>query len=71
MLGYIYSLLKEIDTNYNGEELDTLYFGGGTPSLIETQHLKKIINKFNMKAKERLGELCYKLQKKNQHTLQF
>ena len=48
MLGYIFSLLKEIDTNYNGEELDTLYFGGGTPSLIETQYLKKIINKFNL-----------------------
>ena len=48
MLGYIFSLLKEIDTNYNGEELDTLYFGGGTPSLIEVQYLKKIINKFNL-----------------------
>lgn len=48
MLGYIFSLLKEIDTNYNGEELNTLYFGGGTPSLIETQYLKKIINKFNL-----------------------
>ncbi len=48
MLGYIFSLLKEIDTNYNGEELNTLYFGGGTPSLIEIQYLKKIINKFNL-----------------------
>ena len=48
MLGYIFSLLKEIDTNYCGEELDTLYFGGGTPSLIEIQYLKKIINKFNL-----------------------
>lgn len=46
-LGYIFSLLKEIDTNYNGESLKTLYFGGGTPSLIEIEHLKKIINKFN------------------------
>lgn len=46
-LGYFFSLLKEIDTNYNGEELKTLYFGGGTPSLMETDHLKKIINKFN------------------------
>ena len=46
ILGYIFSLLKEIDTNYNGEILKTLYFGGGTPSLIEAQYLKKIINKF-------------------------
>ena len=48
-LGYIYSLLKEIDTNYNKEELETLYFGGGTPSLIETDLLKKVINKFKLK----------------------
>lgn len=46
--GYIFSLLKEIDTNYNGEDLNTLYFGGGTPSLIEIQFLKKIIKKFNL-----------------------
>ena len=44
MLGYIFSLLKEIDTNYSGEELKTLYFGGGTPSLVEPQYLKKIIH---------------------------
>lgn len=47
-LGYLFSLLKEIDVNYSGEELNTLYFGGGTPSLIEIEHLKKIINKFNL-----------------------
>ncbi len=48
ILGYAFSLLKEIDTNYNGEELKTLYFGGGTPSLVEPTYVKKIINKFNL-----------------------
>ncbi len=48
ILGYIFSLLKEIDTNYNGEELKTLYFGGGTPSLLEPTLIKKIIDKFNL-----------------------
>ena len=48
ILGYIFSLLKEIDVNYSGEEIKTLYFGGGTPSLIDVQYLKKIINKFNL-----------------------
>lgn len=48
ILGYVYALFKEIDTNYQGEELNTLYFGGGTPSLLEIQHIKKIINKFNL-----------------------
>ena len=36
ILGYVYSLLKDIDTNYQGEKLRTLYFGGGTPSLLKT-----------------------------------
>ena len=27
-MGYLYSLLKEIDYYYQGELLDTLYFGG-------------------------------------------
>jgi len=44
---YIYSLLKEIEVNYEGEPLNTLYFGGGTPSLLSSNQLKKIINKFN------------------------
>jgi len=46
--GYIYSLLKEIDTNYSGEEIKTLYFGGGTPSLVSIDYLSKILMKFNL-----------------------
>ena len=45
--GYIYSLLKEINENYNGEKLKTLYFGGGTPSLIPINLLQKVISKFS------------------------
>lgn len=44
---YISALLEDIDANYKGEFLNTLYFGGGTPSLINITSLKKIINKFN------------------------
>ena len=40
MTGYILSLFKEIDINYNGEELKSLYFGGGTPSLVAPSYLK-------------------------------
>lgn len=46
--GYIYSLLKEISENYKGESLKTLYFGGGTPSLIDAKLLEKIIKKFKL-----------------------
>lgn len=46
--GYLYSLLKEIDYYYNGENLDTLYIGGGTPSLLSAEELGKLYNKFNL-----------------------
>lgn len=46
-LGYLYSLLKEIEYYYKGENLNTLYIGGGTPSVLSIDELKKIISKFN------------------------
>lgn len=44
--GYIYALLKDISDNYRSEELKTLYFGGGTPSLVPAELLGKVISKF-------------------------
>ena len=44
--GYVYALLKDISDNYCGEKLRTLYFGGGTPSLLPIDLLSKIIKKF-------------------------
>lgn len=46
--GYIFALLKDISDNYKGEQLRTLYFGGGTPSLVPIELLKKVINKFKL-----------------------
>ena len=46
MIGYVYALLKDISVNYRGEELNTLYFGGGTPSLLPVDFLEKIIKPF-------------------------
>lgn len=43
---YIDSLKKEISENYRGERLKTLYFGGGTPSLIHSGLLADVINLF-------------------------
>ena len=48
IVAYVFSLLKDIDVNYSGEDLKTLYFGGGTPSLLAPEQLRKIINKFNL-----------------------
>ncbi len=45
---YILALEKEIKNYYQKENLKTLYFGGGTPSLISSQNLNKIIKLFNL-----------------------
>ncbi len=45
---YINSLIKEIKSRYRQEMLDTLYFGGGTPSLMTPDDFKKIISHFKI-----------------------
>lgn len=45
---YINALLEEIKTNYKGEPLKTLYFGGGTPSLLAVEEVKKLVSKFRL-----------------------
>lgn len=47
---YLDALEKEIKSIYKGEELDTLYIGGGTPSSLSIKQLKRlfeILNVFN------------------------
>lgn len=44
---YLNALKKQISAEYKSERLNTLYFGGGTPSLLEVSELKSIIELFN------------------------
>lgn len=44
---YFDALLKDIDANYNSEKLNTLYFGGGTPSLVGINQIEKFVSRFN------------------------
>lgn len=46
---YVLALTSEISQRYKGENLKTLYIGGGTPSLLPAGHLKKLISLFNYK----------------------
>lgn len=49
---YLNALLAEVEDNYFGEEIGTIYVGGGTPSALNVKELKylfEIINKFNKK----------------------
>ena len=39
---YLEKLESEIDNSYMGEEIDTLYIGGGTPSCLNIDELTKL-----------------------------
>lgn len=41
---YLDILLREIDEKYQGETLETIYIGGGTPSVLNIRQLEKIFN---------------------------
>ena len=45
---YINALTSEIKYYYNNEKLNTLYIGGGTPSLLEINEIQEILNVFNI-----------------------
>lgn len=44
---YINALIKDINTNYNNENLSTIYFGGGTPSLLTIDDFSKILQQLH------------------------
>ena len=48
---YLEALLKEIRTLYKDEMLDTLYLGGGTPSILKAEQIEKILSLFNFDRK--------------------
>ncbi len=41
---YLDSLSREIDQRYHGEMIDTIYIGGGTPSSLDIDELKKLFS---------------------------
>lgn len=45
---YLEALEKEIKTRYKGEILETLYLGGGTPSVLTCDEINKLISLFNI-----------------------
>lgn len=43
---YLDALISQIKAEYQGEKLNTLYFGGGTPSLLKVNEIESIIQQF-------------------------
>lgn len=44
---YLIALKQQISIEYKGEKLNTLYFGGGTPSLLAIDEIQSLINLFD------------------------
>lgn len=47
---YVEALKKQIVAEYKGEEICTLYFGGGTPSNLSVDDFRELISLFNLDA---------------------
>lgn len=50
---YIKSLKKEINSIYKGEEQDTIYIGGGTPSSLDLEELEELFKVLNILKKSK------------------
>lgn len=44
---YVKALVLQIKSEYKGEKVETLYFGGGTPSLLTIDEFRNLIELFN------------------------
>ena len=58
---YLDSLKKEIEDNYKNDTINTIYIGGGTPSSLSLEELKKLFSILNI----------FKLDKKYEFTIEF
>ncbi|MBR1976945.1 radical SAM family heme chaperone HemW [bacterium] len=58
---YLYVLNMEINKKYNGEKLKTLYFGGGTPSILSISQVATILKNFNF---EKDAEITFEVNPK-------
>ena len=56
---YLNSLANEINEKYQGEEIKTIYIGGGTPSSLSLNDLKYLLEITNVFNKEKLIEFTF------------
>jgi oxygen-independent coproporphyrinogen-3 oxidase len=62
---FVRRLVREIasyrDSKYTGETVDTIYFGGGTPSLLEPVQVERIINELDRTFHLDIQELTFEV----------
>lgn len=55
---YLKALLGDIDEYYQNEVLNTIYLGGGTPSVLEISDIHKILRKLNFNSNTEITVEC-------------
>ncbi len=56
---YLQKLKEEIKENYMGEEVKTIYIGGGTPSVLSLEEIEYLLNLTNLFLKNNLQEFTF------------
>lgn len=56
---YLSTLEIEIKNNYKGEKIETLYIGGGTPSVLSIEEIKKLFKIINIMNLDNLKEFTF------------
>ena len=59
VVNYLKCLKKEIMERYMGEDIKTIYIGGGTPSALSLKEIEYLLNLTNLLKKERLEEFTF------------
>lgn len=58
-VNYLKSLKTEIQNRYMGEEISTIYIGGGTPSALSLKEIEYLLNLTNLFHKDKLQEFTF------------
>jgi len=62
---YLVALRKEIIDNYKGEQIKTLYIGGGTPSVLSVKQMENLFNILSIFKLEKDSELTFECNVEN------
>ena len=62
---YLKALRQEIEDNYQKEKLKTIYIGGGTPSSLDYNDLKKLMNIVSLLKREDICEFTFEVNPEN------
>lgn len=62
---YLNALKKEINDNYQGEYLKTIYIGGGTPSSLSIKNIEKLMNIVKLLKKDKDLEFTFECNPEN------